>query len=288
MPPWVVSAVITLQWVLSLFQASLEGPAVYWHSSHSTPHSAGRAQIWWQFEARTACFQNSLNSLMQNEISNTLETSYSVILLFLKRTSFTWFALSPVLLVDTCSKCSASSGEVTLFLNLENHSKTCALPTVCYPEANCSVSEVSIALLPSLQQNLKEAHCFLMSVIFDVHQNHTWNNIHLDLTWHYPTIIHTTVLRQKGNGSADPILFTGRSSSQQQQSVWIPCDCTTYFRDRFYRVSENMYFTSCIKSLPALCMKVIKGKPRHDRPVWQVSRYQIFLPVCSVTKYRWN
>ena len=149
----------------------------------------------------------------------TRQKLHTVSFLFLKRTSFTRSALSPVLLVDIRSKPSASSGEVTLFLNLENHSKTCGLPTVCYPEANCSVSEVSIVLLPSLKQNLKQAHCFLMSVIFNVHQNHMWNNIHLYLTRHYPTIIHTTVLWQKGNGSADSILFTGGSSSQPAAAV---------------------------------------------------------------------
>ena len=135
----------------------------------------------------------------------------------MRRTSFTRSARTPVLLVDICSKCSASSAEVTLLLNLENQSKTCVLPTVCSPEGTFNVLEVSVVRLQSLKRNLKQTCCSLQSVIFYVHHNDIWNSIHLYLMrFYYPTIIHTTVLFQKGNGSADPFLSSSRSSSKQQ------------------------------------------------------------------------
>ena len=80
-----------------------------------------------------------------------LATSYNVILLFLRRTSFIRSAISRILPADIRYKRSASSAEVTQLLNLENQSKTCVLPTVCSPEGTFNVSEVSVLLLPSLK-----------------------------------------------------------------------------------------------------------------------------------------
>jgi hypothetical protein len=80
-------------------------------------------------------------------------------------------------------KCSASQPEVTLLLNLENHSKTCVLPPVCPPKATFNVSEVSTALPTSLKWTIMLTRCSFKSVIYYVHQNHIWNNIHLYLAF---------------------------------------------------------------------------------------------------------
>jgi hypothetical protein len=57
----------------------------------------------------------------QNEIRNMLAAVWVVILLFLRTSFFTDSTFLYVLLVDEYSQSLASSAEVTLLLNLEDH-----------------------------------------------------------------------------------------------------------------------------------------------------------------------
>ena len=111
-------------------------------------------------------FHNAL--IWSKWISNKPATSSEVAGLL---DSFSWLCPS----LDTLFVCFlhqwtswvlASSAEVTLLLNLENHINTCVLCINCSPKATVNTLEVSVANLPSFKQNLMQACCSFGCNIF--------------------------------------------------------------------------------------------------------------------------
>ena len=133
----------------------------------------------------------------------------TVILLFLRKSSITWFTFSSLFVVG-CPKHSAYSLKVIALLNLENHSKTCVLPIDYSPKATFIISEFPQHFSP-LPSNIFDKHYSFKVVIF---KNHEWNNTHLYLKRCYSSITHITVVFHAGNVSANTTLSTsnGRSS----------------------------------------------------------------------------
>jgi len=89
----------------------------------------------------------------------------------LKANSYPLSNLWSVLLVEGHPKHWASSTEVTLLMNLENHPETCILLLVCYPKATCNILEVYLAFFPSWKQYLIPTPCSFKSTIFQMWQD---------------------------------------------------------------------------------------------------------------------
>ena len=127
--------------VLQLLHSSLEDPArvdtFLLLLSQQAGHEFGGNHTYVQI-----CFQNSLSwsKLYSQRVSNFIISDTAV---------FEWkflqsFTLLSVLFVDGLPEPLASSAEVTLGLNFENHSKNCVMTTAASPEATISMSKVSL------------------------------------------------------------------------------------------------------------------------------------------------
>jgi hypothetical protein len=74
---------------------------------------------------------------------------------------------SVVLLVLSRPEHSPFSADTQLALKCECHSKTAVCLKECSPKASRSISRVSVADLPSVMQNLLQAHCSILPSITD-------------------------------------------------------------------------------------------------------------------------
>ena len=102
-----------------------------------------RAWIWQQSDTCSYCLSTCTWS--SQHVNNFTDSESSVLM----ADSYPLSKLWSVLLVDGHPKCLASSAEVTLLLNLENHPETCILLIECYPKATCNIWEACIAFFPS-------------------------------------------------------------------------------------------------------------------------------------------
>lgn len=99
-----------------------------------------------EFGSKPIHVKTVFQNMNPKEIHNILTTSQVATHLFSRTTvitkPFTCFAY------PWTPKHSASSTEATLTSNLDNHSKTCVLPTVCSPKATFNISKFSVAFSP--------------------------------------------------------------------------------------------------------------------------------------------
>lgn len=129
-----------------------------------------------------------------------------------------------VWLIDGCLEHMASSTEVTLLFNLENHLKTYVVPIVCSPKATLNTWEFSVSF--SSDHKLMQVHCsslpFLGTPKSQIEQ-HT-------LVLNYSAVTYATVLFQAGNDLA-PI--SRRSGTVILLSVLKLFDCTIHYGCQF-------------------------------------------------------
>jgi hypothetical protein len=113
------------------------------------------------------------------------------------------------------SQASAISNRGHILLNLETHSKTCALPTACSPKH--TTFEGFCSIFPKFKAKYNIDMLSFKPTVFWVQNNCKWNK-HLYLARHYSTTACAITLFQAGNDSADSALSTttGRSSCYQQ------------------------------------------------------------------------
>jgi hypothetical protein len=81
------------------------------------------------------------------------------------------FSFSSVRLVEGRPERSECSTEVSPRLNRENHSKVCVLPLALSPRAVSSISCVSDAVFPSLNQNFTQMRCTFKSAVSLITEN---------------------------------------------------------------------------------------------------------------------